>query len=156
VTVKVATILRAFRALQKKHACMVVEGVGGVHVPITETADVLDLMERMRLPAIVIGQSGLGGINQAMLTLHALRQKHIPILALVLNQLRPVRTKNARIQEQSTVNLLRRLAGVPVIGPLPYSPSMNCNWNEGLACLAATAPITKLAKLLSEFWRETP
>ena len=156
VTVNVASILRAFRALQKKHACMVVEGVGGVYVPITGTADVLDLMERIRLPAIVIGQSGLGGINQAMLTLHALRQKHIPVMALVLNQLRPVQTRIARIQEESTVNHLRRLARVPVIGPLLYSPSMNRNWNEGLAYLAVTAPITKLAKLLSESWRETP
>jgi dethiobiotin synthetase len=156
VTVRVATILRAFRALQKKHAFMVVEGVGGVYVPITGTADVLDLMKRMRLPAIVIGQSGLGGINQALLTLHALRRKQIPILALVLNQLRPVQTKIARVQEQSTADHLRRLARAPVIGPLLYSPSMNRNWNEGLACLAGTTPITKLAKLLSESWHETP
>ena len=34
-TVRVATIIRAFRALRQKHALMVVEGVGGVHVPIT-------------------------------------------------------------------------------------------------------------------------
>jgi dethiobiotin synthetase len=99
----------------------------------------------MRLPAIVVGQSGLGGINHALLTLHALRQKQIPILALVLN----------RMQEQSTVSLLRRLAGVPVVGPLPYSPIVNRNWNEGLVRLARTAPITALAKLLSKSWRGT-
>lgn len=154
-TVRVATILRAFRALRKKHALVVVEGVGGVHVPITEAADVLNLLQRMRLPAIVVGQSGLGGINHALLTIHALRQKQIPILALVLNQLQPVHTKTARVQEQSTVSLLRRLAGVPVVGPLPYSPIVNRNWNEGLVHLAGTAPITTLAKLLSKSWRET-
>ncbi|MBU6431860.1 MAG: dethiobiotin synthase [Nitrospirae bacterium] len=155
-TVQVATILRAFRALRKKHALVMVEGVGGVHVPITGTADVLDLVQRLRLPAIVVGQSGLGGINHALLTLHALRKKKIPILALVLNQLRPVHTNTARAQEQSTVNLLRRLAGVPVVGPLPYSPSVNRNWNEGLIRLAETAPITKLARLVSACGRETP
>ena len=155
-TVRVVTIVRAFRALRKKHALVVVEGVGGVHVPITGTADVLDLVQRMRLPAIVVGQSGLGGINRALLTLHALRQKKIPILALVLNQLRPVQTATARVQEQSTVSLLRRLAGVPVVGPLPYSPSVNRNWNEGLVRLAGTAPITKLARLLSGSGRGTP
>ena len=154
-TVRMATIIRAFRALRKKHVLVVVEGVGGVHVPITGTVDVLDLIQRMRLPAIVVGQSGLGGVNHALLTIHALRQKKIPILALVLNQLRPLRTKTAQIQEQSTVTLLRRLTGVPVVGPLPYSPSVNRNWNEGMIRLAEAIEIRKLARLVSAFGRET-
>jgi dethiobiotin synthetase len=98
----------------------------------------------------------LGGINHALLTLHALRQKQIPILALVLNQLRPVRTKTARVQEQSTVSLLRRLAGVPVVGPLPYSPIVNRNWNKSMIRLAGAVEITKLARLVLAFGRETP
>jgi dethiobiotin synthetase len=76
-------------------------------------------------------------------------------VALVLNQRQPVRTKSARVQEQSTVSLLRRLAGVPVVGPLPYSPSVNRNWNEGLVRLAGTAPIRKLARLVLTSWRGT-
>lgn len=152
-TVRVATIIRAFRALCQKHALAVVEGVGGVHVPITSSLNVSDLIYRMKLPAIVVGQSGLGGINHALLTLHALRRRKIPIVALVLNQRRPVRTKTARGQERSTVSLLLRLAKVPVVGPLLYSPSVNQNWNEGLVRLAGTAPITKLARLVLTSWR---
>ena len=102
----------------------------------------------MKLSAIVVGQSGLGGTNHALLTLQALRRRKIPIVALVLNQCRPVRTKIARAQEQSTVSLLRMLAGVPVIGPLPYSPRVNRNWDEGLVRLAGTAPIRTLARLI--------
>jgi dethiobiotin synthetase len=102
----------------------------------------------MKLPAIVVGRSSLGGINHTLLTLHALRRRKIPIVALVLNQHRPVHTKTARAQERSTVSLLRRLAKVPVVGPLLYSPSANRNWNEGLVRLAGTAPITKLAMLV--------
>jgi dethiobiotin synthetase len=154
-TVRVVTIMRAFRALHQKHALVVVEGVGGVYVPITSSLNVSDIIYRMKLSAIVVGQSGLGGINHALLTLRALRQKNIPILALVLNQLRPLRTKTARVQEQSTVSLLRRLAGVPVVGPLPYSPSVNRNWNEGLIRLAGSAEITKLARLVRAFGRGT-
>ncbi len=141
-------IMRAFRALRQKHALMVVEGVGGVYVPITHSLNVLDLIYQMKLTAIVVGQSGLGGINHALLTLHALRRRKIPVVALVLNQRRPVLTETARAQEQSTVSLLRLLAGVPVVGPLPYSPSVNRNWNESLVRLAETAPITKLAGLV--------
>ena len=147
-TVRLATIMRVFRALRQKHACMVVEGIGGIYVPITRVLNVSDLIYEMRLPTIVVGQSGLGGVNHALLTLHALRRRHIPVAALVLNQPRPLRTKTARAQEQSTLRLLRRLAGVPVVGPLPYSSTVNRNWNEGLALLAKTAPITKLARLV--------
>jgi dethiobiotin synthetase len=74
--------------------------------------------------------------------------RHIPIVALVLNQLQPPRTKTARAQEQSTVNLLRRLAGVPVVGPLPYNMTVNRHADGGLVPLVATAPIKKLARLV--------
>ena len=146
--VRVATIMRVFHALRQKHRLMAVEGVGGLQVPITQSLNMLDLIYRMKLLAIVVGQSGLGGINHALLTLHALRRRKIPIVALVLNQRRPVQTKTARLQEQSTVSLLRLLAGVPVVGPIPYSLSVNRNWNEGMVHLAGTAPIKKLMRLV--------
>ncbi len=154
-SIRVATIIRAFHALCQKHPLVMVEGVGGLYVPITSSLHLLDLIYRMKLSAIVVGQSGLGGINQALLTLHALRQRKIPIVALVLNQCRPVLTKNARMQEQSTVTLLRRFAKVPVVGPLAYSPRVNTNWNDGLANIAETGPITKLAKLVLAAGRGT-
>ena len=154
-TIRVATILGAFRTLCQKHYLLVVEGVGGVHVPITETVDGLDLMQRMGLPAIVVGQSGLGGVNHALLTLAALRQRKIPVVALVLNQLRPARTKTARAQERSTVTLLRRLAKVPLVGPLPYSTGVKRNWNEGMIQLAWAVEIMTLARLVSACGRET-
>lgn len=155
-TVRISTITRVFRALSQKHAFMVVEGVGGLYVPITSSLDVSDLIYQVKLPAIVVGQSGLGGINHALLTLHALRRRKIPIVALVLNQCRPMRTKIARAQEHSTVRLLRRLVGVPVVGPLPYSPGVNRNWHDGMVRLAGTAPITKLARLVLGSGRGTP
>lgn len=147
-TVRMAPIIRAFHTLRQKHTFMAVEGVGGVYAPLTSSLNGLDLIFQLKLPAIVVGQSGLGGINHALLTLHALRQRNIPILALVLNQRRPVRTKTARLQEQSTVALLRRLSQIPVVGPIPYSPRVNQSWNKNLVRLAGTAPITRLARLV--------
>jgi dethiobiotin synthetase len=147
-TVEVARIIRVFRSLSRKHTFMVVEGIGGIYVPVTRLCNVSDLIYQMKLPTIVVGQAGLGGINQALLTIHALRLRKIPIIALVLNHRRPVQTKTARVQEQSTVHLLRRLAGVPVLGPLPYCPTVNLNWNKGLVRLAETAPITTLVKMV--------
>lgn len=147
-TIRMATIMRAFGHLRRKHTYTIVEGAGGLYTPVTQSFNMLDLIYQMKLQTLVVGESSLGGINHALLTIHALRRRKIPIVALVLSQCRPARTKTARLQEQSTVNLLRRLAGVPVVGPLPYSQNMKKNWNEGLIRLAGTAPIKKLARLV--------
>ncbi len=154
-TVQMATILRTFRSLRQRHTFMVVEGVGGIYVPITPVLNLLDLIYKMRLPVIVVGRSGVGGINHALLTLHGLRDQNIPVVALIVNQTRPVRTKIARVQEKSTVNLLRCLAGVPVVGPLLYNPTMNRGWDNGLIDTAKTAPMTELVNLVLASGRGT-
>lgn len=147
-TIQMATIMRAFHHLRQKHAYMIVEGAGGVYVPVTQSLNALDLINQMKLQAIVVGHTGLGGINHALLTLDALHRRKVPIVALVLNQCRPAHTKTARLQEQSTVSLLRRRAGIPVVGPLPYNQNMKKNWNESVVRFAKTAPIKKLARLV--------
>lgn len=154
-TVRMATIMRAFRTLQSRHGVVLVEGVGGVYVPITSSLDVSDLIYRMKLQTIVVGRASLGGINHALLTLEALRQRNISVLALVLNRTLPARTATTREQERSTVRLLRQLAGVPVIGPLPYRSMRGGRFHGEVARLARTAAITKLMRLVLTSWRGT-
>ena len=147
-TVRLPTIMRAFRMLQSRHEVLLVEGVGGVHVPITSSLDVSDIIYRMKFPAIVVGRISLGGINHALLTLGALRQRKMSVLALVLNRTLPAQTATAQLQERSTVHLLRQLAGVPVIGPLPYRTALERNFQDEVARLARTVAITKLMRLV--------
>ena len=154
-TVALPAIMRAFHTLQSRHEVVLVEGVGGVYVPITSSLNVSDLIYRMRLPTIVIGRVSLGGINHALLTLEALRQRDIPVLALVLNRTLPAQTATAREQERSTVRLLRQLADVPVIGPLPYRSMCEGRFHGEVARLARTAAITKLMRLVLTSWRGT-
>lgn len=63
---------------------LVMEGAGGVLVPLNARHTMLDLMERLRAPVIVVGRSGLGTINHTCLTLQALRQRHLPVLGVIL------------------------------------------------------------------------
>jgi len=140
--------MRAFRTLRSRHEVLLVEGVGGVHVPITASLNISDLIYRMKLPTIVVGRAGLGGINHALLTLAALRRRNMSILALVLNRTFPARTAIARAQERSTLRLLQQRAGVRMIGPLPYLSALEKNWEEGVAKLVRTKEIRKLARLV--------
>jgi dethiobiotin synthetase len=147
-TIDPETIRKVYRLLAERYDWTVVEGIGGVSVPITPTTDVTDLIALLRLPAVVVGRSGLGGINHARLTIEALRRKKIPVVALVLNQTQPTRSKLARIQERTTVELLRAQGGVPVLGPLPYQSGVSRRFRQSTARLARSAAITSLAKLV--------
>jgi len=147
-TIKITTILQAYRALQAQHGLLLVEGVGGVHVPMTPKLDVLDLIEKLNVPVLVVGRAGLGGVNHAMLTLNALRERKIPILALVLNRTVSARIAVARRQERSTLELLREFAGVPVIGPLPYIAGVDARFERAVEQMAANSEMEKLTKLV--------
>jgi dethiobiotin synthetase len=143
-------IMRSFRTLESRHGVLLVEGVGGVQVPISSSFDMSDLICRMKFQAIIVGRSGLGGINHALLTLEALRRRKIPVLALVLNRVVPVETEMAHLQESSTLRLLRLRTDVPVIGPLPYCVALERNFQNEVTRLARTATITRLRRLILE------
>jgi dethiobiotin synthetase len=148
-------IRKIYRLLSDRYDYLVVEGVGGVSVPITPNNDVTDLIAQLKLPAVIVGRSGLGGINHALLTIAALRRRKIPIVALVLNQTGPARSKVARIQERTTVELLLKRAGVPVLGPLPYRSGLSKRFRPSAVRLSRSAAIKKLLKLVTSVGRRS-
>jgi len=141
------TIKKVYRLLSGRYDCMVVEGVGGVHVPVTTGSNVMDLIKQFRLPVVVVGRSGLGGINHALLTIEALRRRKIHIVALVLNRTHSARSALSRIQERATLEILRKQVGVPVLGPLPYESGLPGRFRPAVLHLARSAVIKNLAKL---------
>lgn len=154
-TINLETIKKVYRLLSNRYDAMVVEGVGGVRVPITPKIGVTDLIRTLHLPVVVVGRSGLGGINHALLTVEALQRQKIRIIALVLNRTQSVRSAIAHIQERSTLEILRKQSGVPVLGPLPYEPGMPTRFRPAVQHLARSAAITKLAQLMTRSVRQT-
>ena len=80
--------------LPETKGTLIVEGAGGVLVPINQRQFMLDLIDYLELPVIVVAKSGLGTINHTLLTLQSLKSKKIPILGVVLSG-----DKNARNAE---------------------------------------------------------
>ncbi|MFO0773814.1 MAG: dethiobiotin synthase [Nitrospiraceae bacterium] len=146
--IDIGHIVDCYKNLATRHAVTVVEGVGGLLVPLTEKQTLRDLMEALAIPTIVVGRSGLGGINHALLTLEALRTRHLPVAALVLNRTIAITTDRERDQEQTTVDALRRRIGIPLYGPLPYQPSSASNWHHAVADLANDSAIAALTRQL--------
>jgi dethiobiotin synthase len=92
------------------HGALVIEGAGGVHVPVNRTTLMIDLFKAWKLPTLVVARTSLGTINHTLLTVEALRRRQIPILGVVLN---------------GTVNTSNRLAiehhgQVAILGEVPH------------------------------------
>lgn len=64
---------------------LVVEGAGGVLVPLNDTQVMADLMLKLGLPVLVAARSGLGTINHTLLSLEALRHRGIAVAGVVMN-----------------------------------------------------------------------
>ncbi|HEY6085938.1 MAG TPA: dethiobiotin synthase [Nitrospira sp.] len=142
------TIHKVYRLLSHRYEHVVVEGVGGVHVPLAPKIEILDLIAQMKLPVVIVGRSGLGGINHARLTIEALQRRRIGIVALILNQTAPGRSKLDRLQERTTTEILRKKAGVPVLGPLPYRSELSKQFRRSVTRVAQSAAIKKLADIV--------
>jgi dethiobiotin synthetase len=147
--ISLAHIRTGVQVLSRRHAVTLIEGVGGLCVPVTKRADVIDLIVTLKLPVLVIGRAGLGGINHALLAIEALQRRRVDVMALVLNESGPCRGTDARRQRTSTVALLKERLRVPVVGPLPYTVSLDGRWKARLGRLSRSAAIRKLARLVA-------
>ena len=93
---------------------LVVEGAGGVLVPINDRHLMIDLMAQLGLPVLVVARSTLGTINHTILTLRALRQRGLTILGVVMNG--PPDPDNAQaIGQYGQVDVLAQIPHLPVV-----------------------------------------
>jgi dethiobiotin synthetase len=79
-----ATAQDALRNADARGAVLIVEGVGGLLVPLAESFTVRDLAARLGLPLLVAASPGLGTINHTLLTLEAARAAGLEVRAVVL------------------------------------------------------------------------
>jgi dethiobiotin synthetase len=108
------------RALRdKRYDAVVVEGAGGVAVPITWGWTALDLARHLGLLAVVVARPGLGTLNHVWLTVEALSARHVPVAAIVLNG---VASPPDLAEETNPGALARLLPRIPRI-VLPRIPS---------------------------------
>jgi len=84
--VAVKKILRCYELLLERHEFLVVEGAGGLLVPISEKYLIADLIRDLNLEIVIVARAGLGTINHTMLTIEAARRRGIGIIGVVFNQ----------------------------------------------------------------------
>lgn len=87
----------------------VLEGIGGLRVPLAGEHEVVDLVADLDLPAVVVARSGLGTLNHTALSVEALDRRGIPVESVVLNEY-----EGLTLAEQTNPDVLERMTGVPV------------------------------------------
>ncbi len=145
VTVSLDVLDAAFNTLCTAREVIVVEGAGGLLVPITRTMSFLDLFSRWRCELIIVAVDRLGVLNHVLLTVRAAESGGLPVRAIILTS---HTEKEATICEATNYDALCAL--------LPHHTIIRFPWvdrTDSLGALAAAAERSGLDALLL---RETP
>ena len=78
-------IRKKYQEMSARYELLVVEGVGGIMVPLNRELLLVDLLQELKIVTLVVAKSGLGTINHTLLTLEGLRQRGIPVLGVVFS-----------------------------------------------------------------------
>lgn len=124
---------------------LIVEGAGGLLVPLNDKHLMIDLIEQLALPVVVVARSGLGTLNHTLLTVGQLRERGLHVVGVVMNG-EPHASNRAAIEHYGQV---RVIAEIPPLGELTkasintafsYFEANRENSGEQLSNLASLHP----------------
>lgn len=128
--VNVKQIYKAYLELQKYYDFIIVEGIGGLMVPLTNDYFVANLIREFNLPLLVVARCGLGTINHTLLTIDAAMVRGFEVKGIIFNRMP---TTNISTAEITNPKVIHEVSGVPVLGTLPEIDSLTietCNFGE--------------------------
>lgn len=99
------------------HEFMIVEGIGGLHVPLNGREYVYDLAAGLDLPLLIVAANRLGVINHTLMTVALARSRGLTIRGLVMTRTVPA---DADVTIATNPAEAAGLAGVPLLGDIPY------------------------------------
>jgi len=122
MAVDLGRVAASLRELAGRYDFFVVEGAGGLYVPLIDTSFlVLDLIRWLRLPLLVVARAGLGTINHTALTVMAARQAEIEVAGIILNRY----TKAPSLAEQTNPGVIEAITGRPILARVPEISDLN-------------------------------
>ena len=120
--VNIHHILKSYRQLQEHYDFMIVEGVGGLMVPLKKDYYVANLIRDMGLPIVIVSYAGLGAINHTLLTVDAATIRGLEVRGIIFNR---VPVTNYSLADLTNPKVIQDLSGVPILGSLPNIDGLN-------------------------------
>jgi dethiobiotin synthetase len=133
--ISLGKILKIFNQLSAQYDIMLVEGAGGVMVPISEEQLIIDVIGLLKLPLIIIARTALGTINHTLLTVREAQRADINVCGIILNKVSPEQDE----AEDTNPEVIQRLSNIPLLGQMPYIPEVKRTNPEFLSSLARSA-----------------
>lgn len=84
--IDIERLVKLFNEAKTAGKFIITEGAGGVLVPLSKEVLLIDLIEKLKIPVLLVAPDTLGTINQTLLTVNALREKEIEILGVILTR----------------------------------------------------------------------
>ncbi|QRG67387.1 dethiobiotin synthase [Brevibacillus choshinensis] len=110
-------VLAGGRTLRERHRFLLVEGAGGLAVPLTETEMIVDVAVQLKLPLLLVARAGLGTINHTLLSIWYAREKGVRVAGVILNETTRNAADDASIE--TNASMIERYGDVPVWGSVP-------------------------------------
>lgn len=147
VDISISRIVDAFFDLAESHDLVIVEGAGGLLVPIGRKSFILDVMSALELPVVVVARPGLGTINHTLLTLRELEEARLPVLGVMMNATDPIEDDEIVCDNQL---MIERLGNTAILGMLPFQENVGTMSSKDFRawCLPC---ITSAERLLERF-----
>jgi dethiobiotin synthase len=115
----ISTIKKYAEIILRRRQKLVVEGAGGILVPLNEKETMLDLMKALGFPVVLVSRIGLGSINHALLSINTLKAAGIGLVGVVFNQVEPLVPENKYIEEDNP-KAIEQFGKVKVLGNISY------------------------------------
>ncbi len=119
VVIKKQKILSAYKKLSRKYDMTIVEGSGGLMVPVYKQYLFVDLVKELSIPLIIVSRPGLGTINHTLLTTEAAQNRGIYIPGIIINY--TINKRRKSLAEKTNPEIIKKLGGVRILGIVPYS-----------------------------------
>ncbi len=128
------TLLESTKQLNQEHDLVLIEGAGGLRVPLSKTINTTDLLEEQQISCLLVVANKVGCINHSLLTIEALRHRQIPLLGVVITNPFPETNHKAAKDNPKTIS---ELGQTPILGNIPYDHDLqNGNISEKLLPIA--------------------
>ncbi|MCU0821749.1 MAG: dethiobiotin synthase [Spirochaetes bacterium] len=144
--VDVKKIKAAFSKLAGLHDFLIVEGIGGLLVPIRKDYSAADMAADMGLSLIIVSSLCLGTINHTLLTVNEAARRGLDIKGILFNTAKNFGHGPA---EKTNPDIIKELSGVPVLGTLPFDPGVNVEKNKYGRLTELAAEFIDIDRILS-------
>lgn len=113
----IAPIVTAYSALTQLADLVIVEGAGGLVVPLNDREDFADLARALGLPLVMVVGMRLGCLNHALLTAEVAAKRGLTLAGWVANKIDP-----SMMAAEASLATLRGRLPMPLLGIIPYGP----------------------------------